>query len=84
MVGRVNTERRLVTIVIDIFERFFLHVAQDASLMRTQADKRDLAKKFDHLAKFTFSSQSNVPLFEGFCAGTFIALTSQSYVLELI
>ena len=31
-VRRVNTERRLMTLVVDIYAKFFLHVAHLASL----------------------------------------------------
>ena len=55
-VRRVNTGRRLKIHVIDVFEKFFLHVAEDPSLSQPDEDERDLLKKFDHFAKFTFCS----------------------------
>ena len=42
MMGRVNTERRLETLVNDIFERFLLHVAQDACLIQPDEDRSNL------------------------------------------
>ena len=55
MVGRVNTERRLETLVIDIFSKFLLHVAPEACLIQPHEDERDSFKKSDHFAKISFS-----------------------------
>ena len=54
MVRRENLETRLVSLVIDIFEKFFLRVAQNASLIQPDEDRRDISKKLDRSTKYTF------------------------------
>ena len=56
----MNTGRRLTIRVIDIFEKFFLHGAEDALLSQLEADERDLLKKFNHFAKLTFCSKADL------------------------
>ena len=58
MVGRVNTERRLECLVIDIFEKFLLHVAQDACLIEPDEDGSDLKKKIGPSCQMHFFMQS--------------------------
>ena len=41
-VRRVNTGRRLETLVIDIFSKFFFYVTPNTSLGWTEGDERDI------------------------------------------
>ena len=82
-VRKVNTGRRLKIPVIDIFEKFFLHVAEDALLSQSEEDESDLLKKIDHFAKFTFCSKEDLLPHE-FHAHTFGSLTAEPLVLAQI
>lgn len=68
----------LVALLIDIFSNFFFYLAHNASLDWTDEDERDLPKKVDQPAKYTFSPQSEFPLFQGQNAHTFDSLTADS------
>ena len=83
-VRRVNTARRLETLVIEISSKFFFYVAQDASLMPSNEDRRAIKEKMLNFSTFTFSFQAELLQFGGICAGTFVALMSHSDVLGLI
>ena len=60
-VGRVTTGRRLVTLVMNIFSKFFFNVVQYVPMSEPEEEERDIFKKSDHFAKSTFRSQAGVP-----------------------
>ena len=75
-VRRVNTGRRLEIPVVDIFVKFFLHVAEDATLIQPDEDEMDLFKKLDRFAKSTFWSKADLLQHQGImwkCAHVWVA-----------
>ena len=58
-VQKVKLERRLVISVIDIFEKFFLHVVWYVPLIQPDEDRRGLFKKLDHIVKSTYHFKQN-------------------------
>ena len=62
--------RRLEIPVIDIFSKFFLHVVEGASPTQSDENERVVFKKLNHFAKFTFSSNVDLLLHQGFHART--------------
>ena len=67
---------------MNIFEKFFLDVAQYACVIQPDEDVTDLSKILDHLGKSTFSSQSQDFIFQDQNAHTFDSLTAEPIVIE--
>ena len=81
MVIRVNMYWRLETLLIEISLNFFFYVDEDTSLTQNGEYRRVISKKLNHSAKYTFSPQLELLLFQGQNAHTFGSLTAEPSVL---